>query len=68
MPTGNRLQQLIDAGVTEKVSDFSNDAKQVINALSEDEFNCLLTIRDKIHSQGGQPALDGYDRSIILMV
>jgi hypothetical protein len=57
----HRIQQLIAAGVAERSSDFTKEARQVINDLSDDEFNSILSIRDKIYAEGGQPAGHHYD-------
>jgi hypothetical protein len=54
----NRIQQLIDAGVAESPSDFTQAARQVIQALSEDEFNHLLAIRAKVHAGGHGESFD----------
>jgi len=56
-----RIQQLIDAGVAKKPSDFTEEARRTIGALSDDEFNAILTIRHRIYSEGGQPAGHHYD-------
>ena len=57
----HRIQQLIAAGVAEKSSDFTKEARQTINALSDDEFNSILTIRTRIYAEGGTPAGHHYD-------
>jgi hypothetical protein len=64
----NRLQQLIDAGVAEQVSDFSNDAKHVINAMSEDEFSSLLSTRAKVFERGGQALRETFDHCVTLCI
>jgi len=66
MASGNRIQQLIDAGVGQRTSDFSNDAKQSINSASDEEFNCYLTFRAKIVSDGSQPALGELNKFTML--
>jgi predicted oxidoreductase (fatty acid repression mutant protein) len=48
----NRIQQLIDAGVAENPSAFTHQARQVIQALSEEEFDHLLAIRAKVIAGG----------------
>lgn len=64
----NRLQQLIDAGVAERVSDFSEDAKHVINAMSDDEFECLLSTRAKVFARGGETLREEFDHCVTLCI
>lgn len=65
---GNRIQQLIDAGVGERVSDFSDDSKHVINAMSDEEFGCLLSTRAKIFERGGLELQKEYDHCVCMCI
>ena len=66
MASGNRVQQLIDAGVGEHVSDFSNEAKQLINSASDEEFECYLTFRTKVVNDGSPQALSDLNQFTML--
>jgi hypothetical protein len=69
MPSSeNRIQQLIDAGVADSPSDFSQNAKQLINALSDDEFNCLLTTREKVLQMKDTTVQEEYDKFVALVI
>jgi hypothetical protein len=58
----NRLQQLVEAGVVPKISDFSADARKVIRSLTDTEFQSVLSIRKTILSVAGEDALRESDR------
>lgn len=69
MPSSeNRIHQLIDAGVAGSPSDFSQDARQLINALSDDEFNCLLSTRAKVLQLNGAAAQAEYDKIVAIVI
>lgn len=68
MPSGNRLQQLVDLGVANSVGDFSNTAKYVINEMTDEEFSSLLSVRDKVFGRGEEPARDEYDHCVTEVV
>ncbi len=48
----NRIQQLIEAGVAGSPSEFTNEARKIIQELSEEEFLHLLAIRAKVIAGG----------------
>jgi hypothetical protein len=66
MAKDTRIQQLIQAGVAQNTQ-FSDRARQVINSLSDDEFNLLLSTRSKVQS-GDTEALQEYDRFLSLVI
>lgn len=66
MAKGNQVQQLIDSGVGEKESDFSNEARQLINSLSDEELACYLSVRTKIVKDGSPQAQSELDRYTLL--
>jgi hypothetical protein len=68
MPGDDRIQQLIDAGVAASRSDFSKEAEKVIKALTDEEFNCLLSTRAKVFQQGGQSAQAQYDNILAVII
>ena len=63
----SRIQQLIDAGVATNAKDFSADSTNLINSISDDEFNCLLSIRSKISEKGGLAAGE-YDKFLCIVI
>lgn len=68
MPSRNRLQILVDQGVADSIGDFSNTSKQVINDMTDEEFDSLLSIRDRIFQRGHEAARDEYDRCVVLIL
>jgi hypothetical protein len=67
MPSENRLQQLVDAGVADNPGAFSKEAKQVIQSLSDEEFAALLSIRQKI-GQIGRESLLKFDTECLTVI
>jgi hypothetical protein len=53
----SRLQQLVEAGVTDGVDKFSSNAKRVILSMSDTEFQSVLSIRKTILGIAGEDAL-----------
>jgi hypothetical protein len=49
MPSTDRIELLIQAGVASSREAFSHEALHVIQKLSDEEFNGLLTMRQKIY-------------------
>lgn len=68
MSTENRLQQLVSAGAAKNPGDFSNDAKQVIQSLSDEEFTALLSMRQKIKQAVGEAALIKFDLECLTVI
>ena len=52
VPNENRFQQLVDAGIINNPGDLSPEARQVILDLTDDEFACLLSVRQKLSDKG----------------
>jgi hypothetical protein len=57
----NRIQRLVEAGVAENAGAFSTQAKKVIGGLSDEEFNCILTIRRQVIAVVSQEDKDHFD-------
>lgn len=57
MSLQDRIEQLEQAGIIKNAGDLSPEARQVIRDMSDDEFNCLLSVRQKL-SEEGRKALD----------
>ena len=56
-----RIQQLINLGIIHSEGDISPGARQLIENMSQDEFDALITTRAKIVTPGHR---DGFDESI----
>lgn len=61
----NRIELLKALGVT---TAFSEEATRVIELLSEEEFNHILSVRAKVFYTGGEAARDKYDHCICEVV
>jgi hypothetical protein len=59
-----RVKRLIQAmeqdGTDKKPSDFTDDSKAVIAALSDDEFEALLSMRHKFNDKEALKKFDGF--------
>jgi hypothetical protein len=62
----HRIAVLIKAGVASDPSDFSPEAKKVIEELTDEEFNALLSMREKISQLNGRTALEQFDRIVCI--
>lgn len=67
MAKDTRVQQLIAAGMAQDAQ-LSDRARQVLNSLSDDEFNSLLSIRSKVISTGTADAQQEYDRFLSFVI
>ena len=60
----DRITQLIAAGVAKDPDDFKPEAVVVINALTIQEFNSLLSTRAKVLAHAGEQRQKDYDHCI----
>jgi aromatic ring-opening dioxygenase LigB subunit len=67
MPSESRLQQLVNAGVADNTDAFSEEAGQVIESLSDEEFASLLSIRQKVVEVGGEEAQRKHDACLTVI-
>lgn len=64
----DRIQQLIDAGVAKDRSAFSSSSQKLIASLSDDEFNCLLSLRTKILANNGESGQQEFDKIVCVVI
>ena len=61
MGTPSKVEQLKNMGVIKDENDLSDNAKTLLDNMTDDEFHAVVTARAKI---GDQQHRDNYDQSI----